>query len=424
MLGGPMILILLLACSPSPLPEIPAETEASDSNIRESKESPPPEDSLPGDSRPALVISLAAGEESVNDALQRVALGEGWPIKLEEGRYLVIAERQEDLRPRLGGDHSDWVPEEMNEEITFFWAVIESTSPIGAMYKFEADGQWWADPWARAHNFDTNGELSYIRGPGAHLERWPGVSDGVLPARTLRVWVPLESATHQLYLQDGQNLFDPNAPFGGWRLQESLGPRTMAIGIDCIPDQRRDEYGHVQDNAYGNIEGGRAEDYRILVMETIRPLIERNYGKAAVVGIMGSSMGGLVSFYIGLKNREDFQFVGSLSGAFDWGSRDGHSTTMQDLYTESGHNGMPLYLDSGGNPGSGCVDEDGDGAWEDSIEADFYCSNRQMADRLAELGWSWGTDLWHWWEPDGAHSEDAWAARVWRPLRVFEAIGG
>jgi hypothetical protein len=421
-----MILILLMACSPSPVPEIPAESSPSDSTLLESavEESLPVEDSQPTDSRPALVVALSAGAEAVPDALQRVALEGGWPMELEEGRYLVIVERQEGIVPRLGGSHSDWVPQEMTEEASFFWAVIETSSPIGAMYKFEADGQWWADPWARAHNFDTNGELSYVRGPGAHLERWPGVTDGVLPARTLRVWVPLEVPTHQLYLQDGQNLFDPSAPFGGWKLQESLGPSTMAIGIDCIPDQRRDEYGHVQDTAYGNIEGGRAEEYRILVMETIRPLIEQSYGKAPVVGIMGSSMGGLVSFYIGLKNREDFAFIGSLSGAFDWGSRVGDSTTMRDLYSEAGHNGMPLYLDSGGNPGSGCVDSDGDGEWEDSIEADFYCSNRQMADTLAELGWTWGTDLWHWWEPDAPHSEDAWAARVWRPLQVFEAIGG
>jgi hypothetical protein len=159
-------------------------------------------------------------------------------------------------------------------------------------------------------------------------------------------------------------------------------------------------------------------------METIRPLIEAEYGKAPVVGLLGASMGGLVSFYIGLKNRADFQFVGSLSGAFDWGSREGDSTTMGDLYAEAGHNGMPLYLDSGGGPGTGCVDSDDDGEWEDSIEDDFYCSNRQMADRLSALGWSWGQDLWHWWEPDAPHSEDAWAARVWRPLQIFEAIGG
>ena len=422
MLGAQMLLILLLSCMARPSPS--AENPHSESRDSESPESRPMEDSTPTDTRPALVRALVAGEESVGDALQRVALEGGWPMEVEEGRYLVVAERAEGETIQLGGSHSGWVAEAMTEEPGFSWAVIESSSPAGSMYKFERQGTWSADPWARAHNFDTNGELSYLRGPGAHLERWPGVSDGVLPARTLRVWVSAGEITHQLYLQDGQNLFDPGAPFGGWKLQESLGPSTMAIGIDCIPDQRRDEYGHVQDNAYGTIEGGRAEEYRILVMDTIRPRIEAQYGKAPVVGILGSSMGGLVSFYIGLKNRTEFQFVGSLSGAFDWGSREGDSTTMRDLYREAGYNGMPLYLDSGGGPGSGCVDSDGDGEWEDSIEDDFYCSNRQMADSLAELGWSWDQDLWHWWEPDAPHSEDAWAARVWRPLQIFEAIEG
>ena len=33
-----------------------------------------------------------------------------------------------------------------------------------------------------------------------------------------------------LYVHDGQNLFDPEAPFGGWKLQESLPEAMMVVG--------------------------------------------------------------------------------------------------------------------------------------------------------------------------------------------------
>ena len=41
---------------------------------------------------------------------------------------------------------------------------------------------------------------------------------------------------------------------------------------------------------------------------------------------------------------------------------------------------------------------------------------------LADAGYRWSKDLWHWHEPDAPHSERAWADRVFRPLSLFEAL--
>ena len=63
-----------------------------------------------------------------------------------------------------------------------------------------------------------------------------------------------------------------------------------------------------------------------------------------------------------------------------------------------------------------------DGVNDDGDNQDGYCVTLQMRDLLDELGWTFDVDLWHWWEPDAAHNEAAWAARVFRPLQDFAGL--
>ena len=88
---------------------------------------------------------------------------------------------------------------------------------------------------------------------------------------------------------------------------------------------------------------------------------------------------------------------------------------------ESGHQGVPIYLDSGGD--GSCYDGDGDGIEDDDPNAsDNYCENLQLRDTLEAAGYTHDVDLWHWWEPGAPHNEAAWAERVWRPLELFAGI--
>ena len=57
------------------------------------------------------------------------------------------------------------------------------------------------------------------------------------------------------------------------------------------------EYTHVEDHVFGDKIGGRGADYARYVEDTVRPFIELRYGTPRVVGVMGSSLGGLMAFY-------------------------------------------------------------------------------------------------------------------------------
>ena len=39
--------------------------------------------------------------------------------------------------------------------------------------------------------------------------------------------------------------------------------------------------------------------------------------------------------------------------------------------------------------------------------------------KKAEIGYTFDVNLFHWFELNAAHNEDAWAARVSRPLMIF-----
>ncbi|MCB9745782.1 MAG: hypothetical protein H6740_24620 [Alphaproteobacteria bacterium] len=368
-----------------------------------------------------VVDEVLAGTRSAEDALLTVALSDGWPITCGDGVYLFAALDEGQPGLSVAGDHNAWEPEAMTRQMGLFLYEAEIAAPEGSLYKLVARGDYEADPWARAYAYDSFGEYSLVRGGGEHLERWPEQAWGPLAPRTVRVWVPAGDVTHQLYVHDGQNLFDPGAIWGGWHLDEALGPHTMVVGIDNTAD-RMDEYTHVPDDI-GAVVGGAGDDYAELLLQQVRPLVEQEYGAAPVVGTMGSSLGGLISLHLVFRDPDQYDFAASLSGTVGWGSIGLHNETLIERYAAAGPFGVPIYLDSGGGPGSGCVDSDNDGIEDDSPNSsDNYCENRQMADAMAAAGWTWEQDLWHWWEEGAPHNEAAWAARVALPVEIFEGL--
>lgn len=184
-----------------------------------------------------------------------------------------------------------------------------------------------------------------------------------------------------------------------------------------------DEYTHVPDVIDGQSVGGGADAYSDFVRDVVRPRIEARYGAPEAAGVMGSSLGGLVAFHQIVRDPAAWQFAASLSGTFGWGSIGADNETLIERIASAGKLPQVLYLDSGGGPGSGCADADGDGIFDDAPDAgDNYCETEQLKQTLEGLGFVHGKDLFHWWEPGAAHDEAAWAARVFRPLQVFEAL--
>jgi predicted alpha/beta superfamily hydrolase len=116
-----------------------------------------------------------------------------------------------------------------------------------------------------------------------------------------------------LYLKDGQNLFDENAPFGNWAIDKSLEELyregytdIIVIAIDHGGEDRITEYLPYFNFKFGKGEG---ELYLKFVENTLIPYVNKKYRtktEREFTGIGGSSMGGLISLYAGLNHQETF----------------------------------------------------------------------------------------------------------------------
>lgn len=355
---------------------------------------------------------VLAAAEGGNAGLLSLSQTYGFPVETVDG-WVFLAES--DAQLSLAGEFTDWTPEAMRCANGLCAAVYEN--PQGG-YKFVSEGNYRADPWSRSFEYDENGEMSLVQASGAHLERHFGVKSQSLEARTVQIWVPAGTVRHTLYAHDGQNLFNPEGIYGGWRLQSSVPDGMLVVGIDNTP-ARMDEYTHVVDHLDGDAYGGKGDEYADLIHDEVRPLVRQWYGEASTVGVLGSSLGGLISLHVALRYPGEFAFAASMSGTLGWGSIEDHNATIIERYANEGHGSTAIYLDSGGNGGT-CADSDQDGVNDDDPTAsDNYCETLQMRDTLSAAGYTFDTDLWHWHEPDAGHNEVEWAARVWRPLELF-----
>jgi len=358
---------------------------------------------------PRLDALLSALNADLDGALFTQSNQEGWPAPVEGGLLFVSTSLN-----RVAGDFDAWAGTEMNAARGYRWLVVNVSE---GRYKFTNGEDWSADPWSRAYDWDENGQISLISPTYPHRARFFQLASHNLLPRTVRVWVPEGSPTHILYMHDGQNLMDADSFMGGWKVHESVPAAMMIVGIDNTND-RFDEYTHVTDRVNGDVVGGRGDDYADFLQQTIRPMIRTHFGEPAKVGVMGSSLGGLISFHIADRYPEEFDFAASLSGTMGWGKRVLNNETMIERYQAAGLRSVPLYLDSGGGS-SNCVDTDGDGVEDDGENADNYCENKQLERVLMELGYVPGESLWHWHEPGALHNEIAWSERIFRPLNIF-----
>ena len=358
----------------------------------------------------SIILEARAGGDAMLSLSQRY----GFPVETQDG-WVFLCEAQS---ANIGLGYLDW--SEYPMDCTDGVCSYIDADAVGG-YKFVIKDTWASDPWSRAYQYDENGEMSLIAPDGAHLERHFGIKSTVLEARTARVWVPKGEISHTLYAHDGQNLFDPEAIWGGWHLQDAVPTGMMIVGLDNTA-ARMEEYTHVPDHIDGEKYGGEGDEYADLIEDELRPLIASEYGEAPKVGLLGSSLGGLISLHVAQRYEGEYDFAASMSGTLGWGSIEDHNETIIERYAAAGHGSTAIYLDSGGS-GTTCADSDGDGINDDDLTAsDNYCETLQMRDTLEAAGYTFETDLWHWHEEGAEHNEMYWADRVWRPLEIFAGL--
>ena len=212
-----------------------------------------------------------------------------------------------------------------------------------------------------------------------------------------------------LYFHDGQNLFDGATsyiPGQEWRLDETAQALIKAgriepliiVGLYNTGKDRVEEYTPVPDLKYK--VGGKADLYGRMLIEEAKPFIDREYRTlkdAKHTGLGGSSLGGLVSLYLGLKYPNVFARLAVVSPSVFWGDK----FIVQYVEALRGKPDERIWLDIGTKEGRNPAEEQ---------ETVTY--TRLLQSALVKKGWELEKDL-KYFEAQGAeHNERAWAARV------------
>jgi predicted alpha/beta superfamily hydrolase len=205
-----------------------------------------------------------------------------------------------------------------------------------------------------------------------------------------------------LYMHDGQNLFDPETSFikgKYWRMGETADALIeggaieplIIVGIYNSGERRIDEYTPVQDRRLG---GGHADAYGRMLVEELKPFIDAQYRtlpESETCGMGGSSLGGLVTLYLGLRYPAVFSRLAVMSPSVWWRGR----AILKTIAAVRERPELRIWLDMGTKESTRAV-----------LDA------RALRDELVKKGWQLGKDLAYTEVENGEHTESAWAQRV------------
>jgi predicted alpha/beta superfamily hydrolase len=326
----------------------------------------------------------------------------------------------------IAGDFTGWQPGlaefRMHKNLAGKWQITLSDQPDGTQIKFKfTRGSW--DKVEKGAGGEEIPDRSYTFGTtdsvNVSIANWADAGGGggnstaatnvkiistdfLMPQfnRTRRIWMYFPpdyetSGIHYpvLYMHDGQNVFDAFTAFSGeWEVDESLNKLAsegknvpLVVAIDNGGGDRIGEYTPFANSQYG---GGDGEKYMQFIVETLKPYIDQNYRTLPDLentGIMGSSLGGLISHYGVLAYPDVFSKAGLFSPSY-WFSDSIHTFTAAAGY----HEGLRFYQLCGTNESEGMV-------------ADM----QRMNDSLIALGYS-PNAIFNKVVEGGQHNEKLW----------------
>ena len=256
---------------------------------------------------------------------------------------------------------------------------------------------------------------------------WPRLEGAEsIPAREIMVYLPPSLADGwrngqppgpggrrypTLYFHDGQNVFDERTSYTGeWRVDETLqqlaseGQEAIAVAIPNAGDARMDEYNPWSSREHwwrgGRRVGGKGDAYLDWLVGCVKPLIDRSFPTAdtrEATGVVGSSMGGLISLYALLRYGEEFGLAAILSPSLRW-----NDYRVLRLIEQRGLPPARIHLDMGGREWRGMM-----------------ADARRLHALLQRRGLTEGRNLHYVEERYAPHRESAWARRLPGALRFL-----
>ncbi|MFK7776089.1 MAG: alpha/beta hydrolase-fold protein [Saprospiraceae bacterium] len=219
--------------------------------------------------------------------------------------------------------------------------------------------------------------------------------------RNRKIWIylPPDYDTSQkdypvLYMQDGQNVFDAATSFSGeWEVDESLNQLfddgdygVIVVAIANGGSHRVDEYSPWINSNYG---GGEGDEYLEFIVNTLKPHVDTSFRTLSgreYTGLMGSSLGGLISTFGGIEHQEVFSKIGTFSPSY-WFSNE----SFTHVTTTGKQHPMKIYTIIG------------------ELEGNTHVDNvNQMEDTFLDAGFT-ADELNTTIHNDGQHSEWYWA---------------
>ena len=251
----------------------------------------------------------------------------------------------------------------------------------------------------------------------------PRVEKHAFRSRVLRaqrdVWVYLPPGYEEdgardyplLSLHDGQNLFDAETSFirgRTWRVAETADAVIQAGAVEPLiiagvangGERRLAEYTPSRDWKMG---GGEAGKHGEMLLGELLPFLRSKYrlrDGAENTGIGGSSLGGLVSLWLGLRHPETFGTLAVLSPSVWWNHK--YIVSYVNDRAQELKERPRIWLDVGDAEGRRTLGD------AELLQA-----------RLVANGWREGLDLHFERVAGGTHDEAAWAERVAPMLRFL-----
>jgi len=234
-----------------------------------------------------------------------------------------------------------------------------------------------------------------------------------LPAREVTVFVPASYDAEAgarfpvLYMHDGQNLFDPAASaFGEWGVDEVLDglvaagvvPATIVVGVH----NTRERVADYTPTAMAEHGGGNAAAYADWLVGTLKPIVDQSFRtrcEREQTAVAGSSLGGLVTLFIGMRHADHVGRLGVVSPSLWWDE----GKLLDEWTAWTGRLPVRLWVDMG--------------TGEDTTEvtgrvADGVAQVRRVVDRALARGMTYGRDVALLEDLGALHNEGAWRARL------------
>jgi len=277
---------------------------------------------------------------------------------------------------------------------------------------------WKKDPREYIADWRNSG----VRG---RLVYWRDVASTFLgPTRHVEIWLPpgydADSATRYsvLYMHDGQNLFDPRIANTGvdWGVDEAvmrLADRGVMAPIIVVGVWSTAERGPEYSPWHG------APRYARFLIEELMPRVDREFRTLtgpAHTAVMGSSMGGLLSFYLVTHHPDVFGACGCISTHFPL-SEAVVARVFPDLAATTAPDSTPYVVR---DIARGFQVPQGTRYWFDfggqGLDAEYGPTHEAVRTWLLRQGLEEGRDFVIRRYPQATHNEASWRARLEDPL--------